>query len=114
MQNNSDVLNIKFKVCDSVKYKIDENNIVTVFEEQNHVIQRIFRKFKFKIPMYKKIVFDEYSSEVFLQIDGIKTVEEIGIALEERFGNRVYPLYERLLIFLNYIYRDCKYIDKIK
>ena len=113
MESNEEVLNLKFKVCDNIEYKVDENRIVTIIEKQDHKIQRFFRKLKFKIPLYKEIDFDEISSEVFLQIDGDKTVKEIGNNLEKKYGDRVNPLYERLLIFLNHIYINCEYIEKI-
>ena len=113
MESNEEVLNLKFKVCDNIEYKVDENRIVTILEKQDHKIQRFFRKLKFKIPLYKEIDFDEISSEVFLQIDGDKTVKEIGDNLEKKYGEKVNPLYERLLIFLNHIYINCEYIEKI-
>lgn len=113
MESNEEVLNLKFKVCDNIEYKVDENRIVTILEKQDHKIQRFFRKLKFKIPLYKEIDFDEISSEVFLQIDGDKTVKEIGDNLEKKYGEKVNPLYERLLIFLNHIYKNCEYIEKI-
>ena len=113
MESNEEVLNLKFKVCDNIEYKVDENRIVTILEKQDHKIQRFFRKLKFKIPLYKEIDFDEISSEVFTQIDGIKTVKEIGECLEVKFGDKVNPLYERLLVFLNHIYVNCNYIEKI-
>ncbi|MDU7439764.1 MAG: PqqD family peptide modification chaperone, partial [Clostridium sp.] len=49
-----------------------------------------------------------------LQIDGCKTVKEIGQFLEKKYGENVYPLYERLLVFLNYINVECRYIEKLK
>ena len=113
MESNEEVLNLKFKVCDNIEYKVDETRIVTILEKQDHKIQRFFRKLKFKIPLYKEIDFDEISSEVFLQIDGDKTVKEIGDNLEKKYGEKVNPLYERLLIFLNHIYINCEYIEKI-
>lgn len=113
MESNEEVLNLKFKVCDNIEYKVDENRIVTILEKQDHKIQRFFRKLKFKIPLYKEIDFDEISSEVFLQIDGDKTVKEIGDNLEKKYGEKVNPLYERLLIFLKHIYINCEYIEKI-
>ena len=111
MNSLEDELNIKFKICDNIQYEIDENKIVTIIENQDHIIQRIFRKLRFKIPMNKRITFDEYSSEVFNQIDGNKTVKEIGEKLKEKYGDNVEPLYERLLVFLNHIYINCKYIE---
>lgn len=113
MKSNDEVLNIIYKISDSIEYDIDKDGIVTVLEKQNHKIQKFFRKLKFKIPMYKKITLDEYSSAVFLQIDGRKTVEKIGENLEAEFGEKVQPLYERLLLFLNHIDVNCNYIEKI-
>lgn len=112
MDNDEEILNLKFKICDNVEYKIDDKGIVTILEKQDHRIQRFFRKLKFKIPLYKEITFDEISSTVFLLIDGEKTVKEIGEKLEDKFGEKVYPIYERLLVFLNHIYINCNYIDK--
>lgn len=114
MNSNEEVLSIRFKVCDNLEYEINKDGIVTIFEKQDHKIQRFFRKLKFKIPMYRTITFDEYSSETFIQIDGSKTVKEIGELLESKFGENVYPLYERLLVFLNHIYLNCNYIEKVE
>ena len=113
MKDNEEILNLKFRICDNLNYKIDDNGIVTVLEKQDHKIQKFFRKLKFKIPLYMEITLDEISSEVFTQIDGIKTVKEIGECLEVKFGDKVNPLYERLLVFLNHIYVNCNYIEKI-
>ena len=113
MKDNEEILSLKFRICDNVEYKVDDNGIVTVLEKQDHKIQKFFRKLKFKIPLYKEITLDEISSEVFLKIDGDKTVKEIGDNLEKKYGEKVNPLYERLLIFLNHIYINCEYIEKI-
>ena len=113
MKDNEEILNLKFRICDNLNYKIDDNGIVTVLEKQDHKIQKFFRKLRFKIPLYKEITLDEISSEVFTQIDGIKTVKEIGECLEVKFGDKVNPLYERLLVFLNHIYVNCNYIEKV-
>lgn len=112
--NDEEILNIRFKICDDIRYKVDEDKRVIVLEKQDHKIQRFFRNLKFKIPMYKEITFDEYSSEVFMQIDGRKTVKEIGENLEVKFGEKIHPLYERLLIFLNHINVNCNYIKRVE
>lgn len=113
MNNNEDVLNIVYKICDSLEFEVHNKGIVTVFDKQDHKIQNFLRKVKVNIPKYKKIEFDEYCSTVFLLIDGKRTVKEIGESLDKRFGDKVHPLYERLLIFLNHIDVNCKYIEKI-
>lgn len=110
---NNEPLNIVFKISDNIKYEVNEEGLVTIFEKQDHRIQNFFRKLKFKIPMYRKITLDEYGSYIYLQIDGKKTVKEIGEDLELKYGKESYPLYERLLIFLNHIEVNCHYIEKL-
>jgi hypothetical protein len=113
LNNNEDVLNIIYKVTDKFEYEVDEENIVTILEKQDHKFQKFFRKLKLRIPEYKKTSLDEYGSCVFLQIDGKKTVKDIGESLEVKYGDKVQPLYERLLLFLNHIDVNCNYIEKI-
>ncbi|MEG1409312.1 MAG: PqqD family peptide modification chaperone [Terrisporobacter sp.] len=113
MKTNQQVLNIVYKISDEIEYEVNENGIVTLLEKQNHKIQQFLRKLKAKIPMYKKVELDEYGSAVFLAIDGVKTIEEIGRLLEDKFGEKVNPIYERLLLFLNHIDVNCKYIEQI-
>ncbi len=111
--NNDDILNIVFKISNNIEYKVNENNIVTILEKQDHKIQKFFRKLHFKIPMYKEVTLDKFSSYVFLQIDGKNTVKEIGEHLDNTYGDSTHPLYERLLMFLNHINVNCNYIEKI-
>lgn len=113
MKNNEEVLNLVFKKSENVEYEVSSDGIVTILEKQDHKVQNFFRKLKFKIPMYKKMELDEYGSFIFLQIDGKKNVEELGIKLEEKYGEGSQPLYERLLLFLNHIDVNCHYIEKI-
>ncbi|MDW8800274.1 PqqD family protein [Clostridium sp. A1-XYC3] len=110
--SNEEVLNIIFKISDNLEYEVDKDNIVTILEKQDHKVQNFFRKLKFRIPEYKKITLDEYGSYVFLQIDGKKTVKDIGENLEAKYGEKAHPLYERLLLFLNHINVNCHYIEK--
>lgn len=110
--NNEDALNVVFKISDSIDYQLDDN-IVTILEKQDHPIQKFFRKLKFRIPLYKKIKLDEYGSFIFLQIDGEKNVKEIGKNLESKYGEDTHPLYERLTMYLNHIYVNCNYIERV-
>lgn len=112
MNNNEEVLNIVFKIEDTIEYEI-EDGIVTVLQKQNHAIQNFLRKLKIKIPLYKRTKLDKYGSFIFLQIDGEKTVEEIGKNLEAEYGEDTHPLYERLLMYLNHIHVNCNYIERV-
>lgn len=113
MMSHDEILDIVFTIDDKLQYEVNEDGIVTVLQKQNHWMQKFFRKLKVKIPMYKKVSFDKYGSYVFLEIDGKKTVKEIGASLERKYGIDTHPLYERLLLFLNHIEVNCKYINKL-
>ena len=113
MSKSNDVLDIVFKITDGLEYEVAENRVVTILEKQDHKIQKFFRKLKARIPKYKKIELDESSSFVFLQIDGQRTVREIGKNLEAKYGEESHPLYERLLVFLNHIEVNCHYIERL-
>jgi len=113
MKNNEEVLNLVFKKSESIEYEVSEDGIVSILEKQDHKIQNFFRKLKFRIPTYKKMELDVYGSYIFLQIDGKKSVKELGEKLEEKYGEESHPLYERLLLFLNHIDVNCHYIEKI-
>ena len=113
MKTNEDILNIVYEKNPKILYEKDDNDIITILEKQDKGIQRFFRKIGFRIPEYKRMELDEFSSFVFLLIDGRRNVEDIGIILDERFGERIHPIYERLLLFLNHIDVNCNYINKM-
>ncbi|WP_346354758.1 PqqD family protein [Azotosporobacter soli] len=110
--SNEDVLDAIFKIADAVDYEVGADNIVTIRKKQDHPIQRFFRKLAFRIPEYTRRSLDEYGSYVFLQIDGRRTVREIGENLEEKYGEQAQPLYERLLLYLKHLNVNCRYIEK--
>lgn len=113
LKSNEEVLNIIYKISSKLVYEVDKDNIVTILEKQDHKVQKFFRKLKFRIPECKKISLDEYGSWIFLQIDGKKNVKDIGTNLEVKYGDKVHPLYERLLLFLNHIDINCHYIERV-
>lgn len=106
-------MNIIFRISDGLEYEVDKNGIVILLEKQDQKIQRLFRKLGFRIPEYKRTVLDEYGSCVFLQIDGNRTVRDIGKYLEEKYGGTVQPLYERLLLFVSHLEQQFHYIENI-
>jgi hypothetical protein len=57
------------------------------------------------VPTYA-VKLDQYGSAVWELCDGGKTVEQIGKAIEERFGEKVEPLYPRLSKFLELLERS--------
>jgi len=114
MKSNEEVLNLVYQIRDDLEYEVDEKSIVTIIKRQEHWVQRFFRKLRFKIPEITYIKLDAYSSFIFLNIDGNRTVKEIGEIMDEKYGEEAKPLYERLLLFLNHIEVNAKYIVRIE
>ncbi len=110
MESNEEVLGLIFRINEDLLYEVSDQQLVTILIKQEHWIQRALRKLGISIPKYKRITFDAYASFVFLQIDGVKTVEDIGKLLEEKYAEASEYLYERLLLFLNHIEVNDSYI----
>ncbi|WP_048055390.1 PqqD family protein [Pyrococcus sp. NA2] len=49
---------------------------------------------------YRRIELDEVGAYVWELCDGKRTVREIGVMLKDKFGEKVEPLYERLITFM--------------
>lgn len=113
MNSNEEVLSLIYQIKDNLVWEVSDDQVVTILEKQDHWVQRLFRKTGLKIPMYKRVILDGFGSFVFLQIDGKRSVEEIGCLLDEKYGEDAHPLYERLLLFLNYINATAEYIERI-
>jgi len=83
---------------------IEENGKVSV------LIPRFTNKVLVKTlsPMLKspfvKTKFDEFGSQVWLEIDGKKKVLDISTNLKQKFGERIEPVEERLTKFLTQLY----------
>jgi hypothetical protein len=82
--------------------------------EDNGKVSVLIPRFTNKIlvktisPMLKspfvKTMFDEFGSEVWLEIDGKKKVLDISTSLKQKFGKRIEPVEERLTRFLTQLY----------
>ena len=54
---------------------------------------------------YLELHLDELGSHVWLACDGHQTVEDIGRTLRERFGESIEPVWDRLGLFIQHIYK---------
>ena len=78
-----------------ILWSTDENGIVTLDIENTGVMNRIAQKL-FRKPKVSHIHLDEMGSFVWPLLDGEKNIVELGRLVEERFGEKANPLYERL------------------
>ena len=73
----------------------EKDGIVTLNIENKGVFNKIAQKL-FKKPKISYIHLDENGSFIWPLLDGDKTVYEIGQLVDEHFGEKAHPLYERL------------------
>ncbi len=79
----------------SIVWNTDQNGIVTLEIENKGVFNRVAQKL-FKKPEISYVHLDEMGSFIWPLIDGKKDIAELGKAVDEHFGEKAYPLYERL------------------
>ena len=49
---------------------------------------------------------DDFGSYTWLLIDGKTKVGDIGEALEQKFGEKVHPVFQRLTLFMTHLYKN--------
>ena len=94
-KHTDNYLKLKPKRNEKFAWSVD-NEQVTLEIENKGVWNTIFQKL-LKKPRISYIHLDEIGSFVWPLIDGEKTITEIGKAVENRFGDKANPLYERLV-----------------
>ena len=84
---------------EEIKWSVEDDGLVTLHMENKGIANKIAQKL-IKKPKVSHIHLDEMGSFIWLQIDGEKTVFDIGKPVEEYFGEKALPLYERLSMFI--------------
>ena len=80
---------------EGLNWSKDENGMVTLEMENKGVVNRI-AQFILRKPKVSYIHLEEFGSFIWPLIDGKKTIFEIGKDVEEHFGEKANPLYERI------------------
>lgn len=78
----------------------DDAGLVTLEIENKGVMNRIAQKL-LKKPKISYIHLDEFGSFVWQMIDGKRTIMDMGKPMEEHFGEKAKPTYERLAQFFH-------------
>ncbi len=79
----------------SIQWTTGENDIVTLEIENTGWVNRLAQKV-FGRPKISYIHLDAMGSFIWPYIDGKKSIMDIGVLVEEHFGDEAKPLYERL------------------
>ncbi len=87
------------------KWELLEDGMVEITVENKGMFNTIAQKI-FKKPRYSFIKLDSYGSCVWQQIDGTRTIYEIGQILKETHKKAADQLYERLSTFFGILERN--------
>ena len=87
------------------EWELEGNKIFIAMPRLRSSIGKKFIKLAGKNPTYK-LKLDQFCSFFWLECDGRKTVNEIGKALRDQFGEEVEPLYQRLSQLLKVMERN--------
>jgi len=112
MKNKENYLDKIPKRNGFVGWSVDENEMVTLEIENKGVFNFLAQKL-LKKPRISYIHLDETGSFVWPLIDGNTTVFELGKLVEQHFGEKAHPLYERLVKYFQ-ILESYKFITWIK
>jgi len=80
---------------EQIAWNKDDKGIVTLEIENKGVFNKIAQKL-FKKPKTSYVHLDKNGSFVWPIIDGEKSLIDIGKEVDEHFGEKAHPLYERL------------------
>ena len=87
-----------------IKYLEDDKGIVTLLVPNIGFFNRVAQKC-FQRPEVSHINLDDYSSYVWLGINGKRDIGDLGTYLKRKYGEEAEPLYERLIRFV-YILKE--------
>jgi len=87
------------------QWEVGERDRVVILRPkfEDHWLGRWFLS-RMKNPYYK-VRLDNYGSWVWMKCNGQSTVSEIAQSLKEHFGDSIEPVYQRLALFLNQLWR---------
>jgi hypothetical protein len=91
-----------------LKYSSDDNGLVTITVPNIGAFNKLAQKW-FQRPEESYIHLDDYSSYVWLGINGKRDVGDLGKYMKRKYGEKAEPLYPRLIKFIN-ILKDNRYI----
>lgn len=109
MKKNENYLERIPRRPERIDWTQENDGMVTLHVENKGFFNRLLQKIA-KKPKVSHIHLDEIGSFVWPLIDGKKNIIEIGVPVEEHFGEKVKPTYERLAKFFK-VLEECKFVE---
>ena len=90
------------KIKEGISWKPEQDHVIIDMENKglaNRIAQICFGR-----PKVSHITLEELGSFIWQQIDGEKSILQIGELVQEAFGEKAEPLYERLAQYMKILY----------
>ena len=90
------------KIKEGLSWKLEKEHVIIAMENKglaNRIAQLCFGR-----PKISHITLEELGSFIWQQIDGEKSILQIGELVQEAFGEKAEPLYERLAQYIKTLY----------
>lgn len=85
---------------EKIQWKINDNGIIQLIIWRDSKLDKIVRKI-FRTPEKTTVDLDEIGSVVWNAIDGENNIFEISKIIKEELGEKIEPLNERLITYMN-------------
>jgi len=82
-------------------WETKKGKVVLIFHHTKRVEK--FARWLVNKPTVSDVELDNLGSKVWMSIDGKNTVYDIGVILEQTFGEKCSPTYDRLTMYLRYL-----------
>lgn len=106
-ENYLDIIPVR---SDKHKWEADSEGNVTVFVAHNGLFDKLAQKLLHR-PKVTQVHLEETGSFVWLQIDGKRSIFEIGSLIKKQFGEKAEPLYPRLAQYISALER-CGFVSR--
>lgn len=80
-------------------WRVSEAGTVEIIVPRNGLLERLVRKIA-KTPAALTVDLDDFGTFVWQAIDGQRNTQAIGLLVQEAFGEKAEPLYDRLGLFM--------------
>ena len=98
MKKDNNLLDYVPLIAQQIQRSENEDTIVTVDVVNKGMFNRI-AQVCFGRPKVSHIALEEFGSFIWKQIDGKHTIYDIAMLVQEQFGEKAEPLYDRLLAY---------------
>lgn len=108
------LFSLYYKRKENIQFEENDEGLIILKIENNHWIQKLFRKLHVVIPKYSYKELDIYGSFIFKQLECPKSVYQLGQNFKALYPEMEDQLYQRLMLFLNHMTENEKVLERLE